>query len=92
MSFISGMGMNSVAVHRRGGVCPPEYIHDYTIRNVIGRADPAPTGLIQNHPRNEQHLLDTLQRTVFLFCIETGTGFVNVGAELVMSFYGSIRV
>ncbi|WP_455668932.1 TatD family hydrolase [Phocaeicola sp.] len=32
-----------LSFHCRGGVCPPECIYDYTIRNVIGRANPAPT-------------------------------------------------
>jgi hypothetical protein len=48
----NGTDMNQI-IHRRGGVCPPEYIHDYTIRNVIGRADPAPTGIDSKPFQNE---------------------------------------
>ncbi|WP_455664414.1 hypothetical protein [Phocaeicola sp.] len=48
--------MNQI-IHRRGGVCPPEYIHDDTIRSVIGRAYPAPTvdNLIHFPSQNEQN-------------------------------------
>ncbi|WP_455664341.1 hypothetical protein [Phocaeicola sp.] len=42
-------GFNPIAVKLRllstcrGGVCPPECIHQYPFLNVIGQANPAPT-------------------------------------------------
>ena len=49
----NGTGMNNI-IHRRGGGCPPECIHEYTIRSVIGRANPAPTvDEFKNHSRYE---------------------------------------
>ena len=30
-------------IHRRGGMLPPECIHKYTLRSVIGQIQSAPT-------------------------------------------------
>ena len=43
-------------IHRRGGMLPPECIHKYTLRSVIGQIQSAPTvdgNVIQNHIGNE---------------------------------------
>ena len=41
-----------VNLHRRGGLNPPECIHKYTLRSVIGQIQSAPTvddSVIHNH-------------------------------------------
>ena len=34
---------NGVSTHCRGGMLPPEYIHKYAFRSVVGRIQCAPT-------------------------------------------------